>query len=128
MPMSHRMISAVGKGIDRAYGMSKKEAQVGLPLLWSLLSQGRQALSMEEGGRVMTLGLAVSYYFLLCRTSELWAYAEGNVHPERCLTRVCLSFSRGVQVEFENISTATVVQIIFFCGAQGRRKNENYKN
>ena len=114
LPTSHCMIVAVGKGIDRAHGMSKKKAQIRLPLSWSLLSQGRQALvSMEDGGRVMWLGLAVSY-FMLCRASEMWAYADGKVHPDFCLTRECLAFSReGVQVEFGNRSTATAVQIRF---------------
>ena len=61
----------------------------------------------------MWLGLAVSY-IMLCRASELWAYADGKVHPKFCLTRECLTFSReGVQVEFGNRSTATVVQIRF---------------
>ena len=111
LPMSHCMIAAVGKGIDRAQGMSKNKAQVRLPLSWSLLSQGRQALVGTEDG-VMWLGLAVSY-FLLCRASELWACADGKVHPEFCLTRECLTFSREVQVEFGNRSTATAVQIRF---------------
>ena len=61
----------------------------------------------------MRLGLAVSY-FLLCRTSELWAYAEGKVHPVFCKTRECLTFSRGgLQVGFGNRLIATAVQIIF---------------
>ena len=114
LPMSHSMIVAVGKGINRAHGTAKKKKQVRLPLTWALLAQGRQVvLSMEEGGYVMWLGLAVSY-FLLCRASELWAYANGQVHPEVCLTRNCLAFFHGgVQVAFENRSTATAVQVQF---------------
>ena len=54
MPTLHCMIAAVGKGIDRVHGLSQKKAQVRLPLSWSLLSQGRQALvSMKDGRRVM---------------------------------------------------------------------------
>ena len=61
----------------------------------------------------MWLGLALSY-FLLCRASELWAYVDGKVHPEFCLTRNCLTFSRGeVQVKFENKATANSVQVRF---------------
>ena len=53
-------------------------------------------------------------YFLLCRASELFAYTDGLVHPEFCLTRDCLSFFRGeVQVDFENRAVATSVQITF---------------
>ena len=90
--MSHSIIVAVGKGIDRAQGMAGKKRQVRLPLTWALLAQGRQVvLSIEEGGYVMWLGLEVQY-FLLCRPSELWAYASGQVHPEFCLTRNCRTF------------------------------------
>ena len=125
LPMSHCMIAAVGKGIDQAHGMSKKKAQVRLPLSWSLLSQGRQAVaSMEDGGRVMWLGVAVSY-FMSCRAPEQWAYADGNVHPEFCLTRECLTFSPvGVQVEFRNRSTATAVQIRFVVWKCDTKKTE----
>ena len=101
-----------GKGDRLGARHVKKKAQVRLPLSWSLPSQGRQApISMEDGGRVMWLGLAVSYC-LLFRASQLWAYADAEVHPQFCLTRECLTFSRGrVQVEFRNRSTATTVQI-----------------
>ena len=92
LPMSHYMIVAAGKGIDRAHGTAMKEKQLRLPLTWALLAQGPQGnLSVAEGGYVTWLGLAVSY-FLLCRASELWAHASGHVHPEFCLTRNCLSF------------------------------------
>ena len=61
LPTSHGMIVAVGKGIDRAHGMSQKKAQVRLPLTWALLSQGKQVVaSMVDGGHVMWLGLALS--------------------------------------------------------------------
>ena len=43
-------------------------------------------VSIEDGGRVMSLGLAVSY-LMLCRASGLWTYADGKVHPEIYLTR-----------------------------------------
>ena len=93
LPTSHCMIVAVGKGTDRAHGTAKKKKQVRLPLAWAMLAQGRKVVaSMADGGYVMWLGLAVSDFFL-CRASELWAYASGQVHPEFCLTRSCLSFT-----------------------------------
>ena len=70
----------------------------------------------------MWLGLAVSY-FLLYRASELWAYANGQVHPGICLTRNCLNFFHGgAQAAFENRSTATAVQVKFLVSKsdQGR--------
>ena len=59
----------------------------------------------------MWLGLAMSY-FLLCGASELWAYANGRVHPEFCLTRNSLTFSRGEAPHaFEHRSSADTVQV-----------------
>ena len=61
----------------------------------------------------MWLGLALSY-FLLCRASELFAYASGLVHPELCLTRACLTFSLGgVQVSLEDRPTTDAVAVRF---------------
>ena len=55
----------------------------------------------------MWLRLAVSS-FILCRALELWAYVNGQVHAELCLTRKCLPFfDEGVQVAFENRSIGT---------------------
>ena len=74
--------------------MSKKKAQVRLPLTWAMLSQGRRVVaSTLDGEDVIWLGLATSY-FLLCRAFELWAYANDQVHPEFCLSRNGLSFTR----------------------------------
>ena len=59
----------------------------------------------------MWRGLPMSY-FLLGRASELWAYANGQVHPEFYLTRNCLTFfHEGIQVALENRSTASAVQV-----------------
>ena len=90
------MIVAVGKVIDRAHGSTQKKAQVRLALTWALLAQARQVVaSMADGGKVMWLGLALSY-FLSRRASELWAYA--NEHPSFRSAAVptrCASISAG---------------------------------
>ena len=79
-----------------------------------MLAEARQAVvKMEEGGTIMWVGLAVSYVFL-CRAPELWAYGNGQAHPEFCLTRNCIYFwHEGVQVAFENILIATALQVKF---------------
>ena len=114
LPTSHCMILVVEKGLDRVHGVLNKKARVRLPLTWAMLSQGRRVVeSMVDGGYVMWLGLAVSY-FLLCRASELWAYADGKVHPDYCLTQNSLTFLReGIQLAFENRSAASAVQVHF---------------
>ena len=53
-------------------------------------------------------------YFLLCRASELFAYANGFVHPDFCLTHDCLTFFRGdVQVNIEDRAHADSVNVLF---------------
>lgn len=113
---SHCRITAAGRGIDRFQGVSGKEAQARLPLTWSILAHGFLTVSgLKEGGSVIWLGLALSY-FLLCRASELFAYANGLVHSDFCLTRDCLTFFRGdVQVvnSSEGRAGADSVKICF---------------
>ena len=84
-----------------------------LPLTWSILAHEYLTVtSSQEGGDVMWLGLALSYFFL-CRTSELFACANGLVHPDFCLTRDCLTFFRGdVQGNIENRARADSVKVL----------------
>ena len=111
LPMSHCMIAAVGKGIDRAHGMSKKKAQVGLPLSWSLLSQGRKKYGRQWACHVVGTRGVIFYAVQSVRAVGIRRWQSS---PEFCLTRECLTFLReGVPVAFENRSTATALQIRF---------------
>lgn len=95
LPTSHCMIVAVGKGIDRAHGKSDVRPKVRKPLTWEMLIAGREAVEqMGETGSLMWKGLALSY-LLLCRASEIWAYGNGLVHSEFCLTRGDIAFCNG---------------------------------
>ena len=70
----------------------------------------------------MWLSLALSY-FLLCRASELWAYANGKVHPEFCLTRRCLTFFLGdTPVAFESRSIANSVRVRFVASKTDQKR------
>ena len=111
---SHCMIAAAGKDLDRFRGMSGKNAQVRLPLTLSILSHEYLTVtSSQEGGDAMWLGLALSY-FLFCRASELFAYANGLVHPDFCLTHDCLIFFRGdVQVNIEDRARMDSIKVLF---------------
>ena len=52
-------------------------------------------------------------YFLLCRASELFACANGLVHPDFCLTRDCLTVFRGdVQGNIEDRACAYFVKVL----------------
>ena len=103
--------------------MTQKKATVRLPLTWSMLSQGQRVVTnMADGGGIMRLGLALSF-FLLCRASELWAYADGKVHPEFCLTHNCLTFLEGdEQVVFENRARANAVQVRFLASKSDQKR------
>ena len=117
------MITAAGIGIYRFRGMSGKNAQVRLSLTWSILAHEYLTVtsSQEEGG-VIWLGLAWSY-FLLCRASELFAYANGLVHPDFGLTSDCLTFFRGdVQVNIEDRARADSVKVRFVASKTDQKR------
>ena len=84
-----------------------------LPLTWSILAHEYLTVtSSQEGGDVLWLGLALSY-FLLCRASELFACANGLVHPDFRLTHDCLTVFRGdVQGNIEDRARADFVQVL----------------
>ena len=95
LPTSHCMIVAVGKGIDRAHGKTDVRPKVRKPLTWQMLVAGRRAVEESGGpGSLAWMGLALSY-LLLCRASEIWAYGNGLVHSEFCLTRGDVAFYDG---------------------------------
>ena len=117
-------VVAVAKGIDRAHGMTTKRKPCRLPLTWSMSSQGkREFTAMANGGLVMWLGLAL-LCFLLCRASELWAYANGQVNPDFCLTRSSLTFFRGgAQLAFEHRSSTDAVQVRFAVSKNDQKRD-----
>ena len=84
-----------------------------LPLTWSILAHEYLTVtSSQEVGDVMWLSLALSY-FLLCCASELFACANGLVHPDFCLTRDCLTFFCGdVQGSIEDRARADSVKVL----------------
>ena len=103
-----------GKSDGHIPGLSGKNVQVRLPLTWSVLAHGYLTVtSSQEGGDVIWLGLVLSY-FLLCRASELFAYANGLVHPDFCLTHDYLTFFRGdVQANIGDRPRADSVEVLF---------------
>ena len=74
------MIAAAKKRDRQIPGDVRKNAQVRLPLTWSILAHEYLTVtSSQEWGEVMWLGLAL-LYFLLCRASTVrvreWARAS----------------------------------------------------
>lgn len=114
LPTSHCMVTAVGKGIDRAHGKSEVRPKVRKPLSWELLTKGRGCVAGgETEGWVVWYGLALSFH-LLCRASEIWAFGNGLVHPDFCLTRRDLEFFAGAsQLAWDDRRIADRVEVKF---------------
>ena len=106
------MIAAAGKGIGRFRGCQEKrtsEVAIDVVGLSSRIPYGHE-LSGGRGRNVVSLALS---YFLLCRASELFACANGLVHPDFGLTRGCLTFFRGdVQGIIEDRARADSVKVL----------------
>ena len=111
---SHCMVVAVGKGIDRAHGKSEIRPKVSKPLTWDLLTTGmKSACEVGTEGWVVWTGLALSFH-LLCRASEIWAYGNGLVHADLCLTRRDSTFFSGAfQLAWEERRSADRVEATF---------------
>jgi len=69
---------------------------VRLPLTVEMILAGKDEASATMFRLVTWMGIALSY-FLLCRASELWAYHNGRVHADFCLTRRNLAFFEGAR-------------------------------
>ena len=114
-----------GKRDRQIPGDVRENAQVRLPLTWSILPHEYLTVtSSQEGGDVMWLGLALSY-FLLCRASKVFAYANGLVHPDFCLTRDCLTFFRGdVQGNIEDRARADSVKVLLVASKTDQNRED----
>ena len=114
MPTSHCMVTAVEKGIERAHGKPEVRPKVRKPLSWYLLTGGRSDVAeVETEGWVIWSGLALSFH-LLRRASEIWAFGNGLVHPDFCLTRRDLVFFAGAsQLAWDDRRVADRIEVTF---------------
>ena len=108
------MVTAVEKGIDGAHGKSEVRSKVRKPLSWDLLTKRRRSVAeVETGGWVIWSGLTL-WFHLLCRASEIWAFGNGQVHPDFCLTRRDLVFFAGAsQLACDDRRVADRVEVTF---------------
>ncbi|CAB1109183.1 unnamed protein product [Ectocarpus sp. CCAP 1310/34] len=96
LPMKHHFFRAVKAGLARESTLHT-ESRMRRPISWTILRSGiRTAAAWGEGGRVLWLGLAVSYFFM-CRPSEIFAYGNGKIHKEFGITRGNVAFWKGEQ-------------------------------
>ena len=117
------MVVAVGKGIDRAHGRSDVRPKVRNSLVWDMLVQG-WAVFTKRGHEcsVVWMGLALSYH-LLCRAPKIWAYGNGPVHPDFCLTRRNVVFVTGTtQLACKDRRRADKVEVTFRAGESDQNR------
>ena len=123
LPTDHHMVVAVGKGVDRAHCRSDVKPKVRKPLTWDMLVQGWGFFANR--GRewsAVWMGLALSYH-LLCRASEIWAYGNGLVHPDFCLTRRDVVFFRGTtRLAWKDRRRADKVEVTFRAGKSDQNR------
>ena len=94
LPTSHFRVAAVTKAIDRLHARADTRSQTRLPLTVEMILAGKDGTCADKFRLVTWMGIALSY-FLLCRASELWAYHNGRVHADFCLTRGNIAFFEG---------------------------------
>ena len=123
LPTDHHMVVAVGRGIDRTHGRSDVTPKVRKPLTWDMLGQGWGFFANR--GRewsAVWMGLALSYH-LLCRASEIWAYGNGLVHPDFCLTRRDVVFFRETtRLASKDRRRAEKVEVMFRAGKSDQNR------
>ena len=118
----HHMVVAVGKGVGRVHGRSDVRRKVRKSLTWDILVQGWGIFANRDHElSVVWMGLALPYY-LLCRVSEIWAYGNGLVHPDVCLTRRGVVFKGAIQLAWKDRRQADKVEVTFRAGESDRNQ------
>lgn len=94
LPLGNPLIRSVKQGIKRAHVEKGSQQRVRRPLTWGILTRMQESVpSWGVGGRVVWIGLALSY-FLMLRASELFAGEKGEFHSIYCLRRGDVAFFR----------------------------------
>ena len=120
LPLSGAFVRGVGEGIKRKHVEKGTQQRVRRPLTWGMLSYMQDEVGARSAeGRVLWIGLAMSY-FLLLRASELFAEnASGRVHDVYGLRRRDVAFFAGkVQLTGKERDRADRMEV-HFRGSKG---------
>ena len=114
MPMNNPLIRSVRQGIERAHVETGSQQRVRRPLTWGMLRGVQRSIaSWGEGGRVLWISLALSFFFML-RTSELLAKERSVYRKVYCLNRVDVAcFRDNDQLAEGSIPEANKVEVSF---------------
>ena len=123
LPMKHFIVKSVKAGIARESALKGEPQRIRRPISWDMLKQGLPMIpEWGEGGKVMWLMLANSYFFL-GRASEMFAYNDGKIHKDFGLTRGDVSFFCGmVQVSAPGLWRCADRVELLFRGSKGDKK------
>jgi hypothetical protein len=123
LPMKHFIVKSVKAGIARESALKGEPQRIRRPISWVMLKQGLSNVpEWGEGGKVMWMMLAVSYFFL-GRASEMFAYNDGKIHKDFGLTRGDVSFFCGmVQLSTPELWRCADRVELLFRGSKGDQK------
>ena len=86
LPTSSPLIKRALKVVARSLVAAGTPKRVRCPISWDALLEGQGlASSWGPGGRVLSLSLALGYFFV-ARSDEIFTSPTGVVHPVHCLT------------------------------------------
>lgn len=95
LPMKDSYLRQVKSGLARESAIHGGMPRIRRPVSWVMIKHGiGLAAEWGEGGKILWLTLAASYFFM-CRASEIYAASNGKVHKEFCLTRGDIRFLMG---------------------------------
>jgi len=92
IPIGAPLVNRALKGVEKTHVGHGTRPRVRLPISWETLLKGQSLiLSWGEGGRVLWLCLALSF-FLLTRSEEMFETSAAGIHPVHCLRRDDVTF------------------------------------
>ena len=124
VPMSNPLIRSVRQGIKRAHVGMGSQQKVKRPLTWGMLTEMQESVqAWGVGGRVLWIGLALTYYFYVASVGII-CQRKGLFHKVYCLRRGDVAFFKGnEQLVGSRIHEANKVEVRFkgSKGDQGRK-------
>ena len=109
-PLSNPLISSGKQGINRAHVEKGTQQRVRRPLTWGMPTTMQESISSwGVGGRVVRIGLALSYVLML-RASELFAGEKGEFQSIYCLRRGDVVVCRNIKSSWGKAGGRTRIQ------------------
>ena len=114
LPIAHALVVKALKGVERSHADHGHQPRIRRPISWATIYSAKHTASQwGPGGRLLFLGLGVSFFFLT-RASEMFALGTDRVHPDYCLRRKDVAlFLNERQLQWPFWSLANRVEVRF---------------